>query len=69
MSMERWWDDTDRGKVKCSERNQPHWQFVQRNCHMTGLMSKPGLRVQAAKSLECSVTYSCSPFNFLSFAT
>ena len=29
MSMEQWWNDTDRGKLECWEKNFSQCQFVQ----------------------------------------
>ena len=34
MSMEHWWNDTDRGKPKYSEKNLSQWHLVQHTSHM-----------------------------------
>jgi hypothetical protein len=44
MSMEQWWNDTDRGKVKYSNKNLSQCQFSTLNLTQTELGSKPSFR-------------------------
>jgi len=34
MSVEYWWNDTDRGKLKSSKENLSQYYFVQHKSHM-----------------------------------
>jgi len=38
-----WWNDTDRGKAKISEKNLPHCHFVRHKPHMDWPGHEPGL--------------------------
>jgi hypothetical protein len=41
--MEHWCNDTDRGRLKCSNRNLSQYDFVYHKSHWIGLGSKLGL--------------------------
>jgi hypothetical protein len=44
MSMEHWWNDTDRGILKYWEKNLSHTHFIHHKSHMdwTGIEHDPG---------------------------
>jgi hypothetical protein len=42
MSMENWWNDTDRGKLKFSEKNLPQWHSVHLKSHVDWPGIEPG---------------------------
>jgi len=44
MSVEHWWNDTDRGNLKYSEKDLSQCHFVITNLTWTALGSKPSLR-------------------------
>jgi len=49
MNMEHWWNDTDWGKEKYSEKNWSQRHLVHRKSHMSGPGKKAGLRGIPAK--------------------
>jgi len=42
MSMEQWWNDTDRGKLKYWEKTLTHCQTVNQNSHIIWPGIEPG---------------------------
>jgi hypothetical protein len=42
MNMEHWWNDTDRRKVKYSDKNLPQCHFVHHKSHINRPRIEPG---------------------------
>jgi len=73
MNMDQWWNDTDMGNLKCSEKNLSHCRFIHHKSHIDycGVDARPSQWEACAEphKLQHSFALCCIPLLFWLMST